>query len=128
MTTPEWYSTIGVAGYEHLKCWRKDGFFRLRIAAPASCCRCPKCGNRDVIRRGTFDRVVHAPPVRMLKTLLLIKAPRLECRMCKRVLNAVLPNVVPRCDDTKSFVPMVRGIASHGDGAETASGGVAGEA
>ena len=107
MTTNELYSALGVAGYEHLRCWRKEGFFYLRMAAPSSCYRCPKCGSREVIRRGTYDRVVHAPPVGMLKTLLFIKAPRLECRICKQVLNAVLPNVVPRCNYTKSFARMV---------------------
>ena len=88
MTTKELYSAIGVAGYEHLACWRKDGVFCLRMAAPASCYRCPQCGNREVIRRGTYDRVVHAPPVGKERTLLFIRAPRLECRICQRVLNA----------------------------------------
>ena len=73
------------------------------MEAPSSCYRCPKCGNRDVIRRGTFDRIVHAPPIGMDRTQLFIKAPRLECRQCEQVLNAVLPNVAPRCNDTKSF-------------------------
>ena len=97
MTTRELYSSIGVSGYEHQQCWRKDGVFHLRMAAPGSCYRCPQCGNRDVIRRGTVDRVVHAPPIGMERTQLFIKVPRLECRRCERVLNAVLPNVVPLC-------------------------------
>jgi len=49
MTTRELYKAIGVAGYESLECWRKDGVFHLRLAAPASCYRCPQCGNRDVV-------------------------------------------------------------------------------
>ena len=53
------YGAIGVAACEHLSCWRKDRLFCLRKAAPNLCYRCPKCGNRDVIRRGTFNRVVH---------------------------------------------------------------------
>lgn len=52
---------------------------------------------------GTFDRMVHAPPIGMDRTKLFIQAPRLECRVCRRVLNAVLPNVVPLCNYTKSF-------------------------
>ena len=101
MTTRELYRSIGVSGYEHQQCWRKDGFFFLRLAAPDTCLRCPQCGNRDVIRRGTVDRVVHAPPIGMDRTQLFIQTPRLECRRCERVLNAVLPNVVPRCNYTK---------------------------
>ena len=107
MTTRELYSSIGVSGYEHQQCWRKDGVFHLRMAAPGSCYRCPQCGNRDVIRRGTVDRVVHAPPIGMERTQLFIKVPRLECRRCERVLNAVLPNVVPLCNYTKSLARLV---------------------
>ena len=44
MTTKELYSSIGVSGYEHQQCWRKDGVFHLRMSAPASCYRCPQCG------------------------------------------------------------------------------------
>jgi transposase len=103
MATRELYRSIGVGGYEAVDCWRKEGMFFLRMEAPASCHRCPKCGNREVTRRGTFDRIVHAPPIGMDRTKLFIKAPRLECQRCEQVLNAVLPNVVPLCNYTKSF-------------------------
>ena len=86
-----------------MSCWRKEGMFFLRMEAPESCHRCPKCGNREVTHRGTFDRIVHAPPIGLDRTQLFIKAPRLECKRCEQVLNAVLPNVVPLCNDTKSF-------------------------
>ena len=79
----------------------------MRMAAPASCYRCPQCGSRDVIRRGTVDRLVHAPRIGMDRTVLLIRTPRLECRRCRRVLNAKLPNVVPRCNYTRSFARLV---------------------
>ncbi len=29
MTTRELYGSIGVSGYEHQQCWRKDGFFSM---------------------------------------------------------------------------------------------------
>ncbi len=107
MTTRELYKAIGVAGYESLECWRKDGVFHLRLAAPASCYRCPQCGNRDVIRRGQVYRFVHAPRIGMDRTVLFIRTPRLECRICQRVLNAILPGVVPLCNYTKSFARIV---------------------
>lgn len=107
MTTRELYKAIGVAGYEALACWRKDGVFHLRMSAPASCYRCPQCGSRDVIRRGQVDRMVHAPRIGMDRTVLFIKTPRLECRICQRVLNAVLPGVMPKCNYTKSLARLV---------------------
>jgi len=39
----------------------------------------------------------------MDRTQLFITAPRLECKQWRAVLNAVLPNVVPLCQYTKSF-------------------------
>ncbi len=88
-------------------CWRRDGVFHIQMEAPVSCHRCPKCGNREVIHRGAIDRVVHAPPIGRERTLLFIKTPRLECRICEQVLNAVLPNVVPQCNHTKSLARLV---------------------
>jgi len=35
-TESELYKSIGVRGYSSLECWRKDGTFHLRLAAPAS--------------------------------------------------------------------------------------------
>ncbi len=60
MPTAELYQALGVSGYEHEDCWRKDRVFHLRMRAPASSDRCPQCGNRDVIRRGFVDRMAHA--------------------------------------------------------------------
>jgi hypothetical protein len=65
LTTRELHRAIGVGGYESSGGWRKEGVFFLRMKAPASCYRCPKCDNRDVICRGTFDRTVHAPAIGM---------------------------------------------------------------
>ena len=107
MTTRELYSSIGVSGYEHRDCWRKGGIFHIRMEAPMSCHKCPKCGDRDVIHRGTFDRMVHAPRIWLDRTVLFIRAPRLECRRCQQVLNAVLPKIEPRCNYTKSLARLV---------------------
>ena len=107
MTTKELYSAIGASGYDHQDCWRENGVFHLRMEAPLSCHKCPKCGDRNVIHRGTFDRVVHAPRIGLDRTVLFIRAPRLECRRCQQVLNAVLPKVEPRCNYTKGLARLV---------------------
>ncbi len=60
MAKTELYQALGVSGYKHEACWRKNGVFHLRMRAPASSYRCPQCGNRDVIRRGFVDRMAHA--------------------------------------------------------------------
>ena len=70
MTTRELYRSIGVSGYEHQVCWRKDGIFYFRMEAPLSCHKCPKWGNREVIHQGTFTRVVHSAPICNDRTVL----------------------------------------------------------
>ena len=107
MTTRELYSSIGVSGYEPQGCWRKGGIFHIRMEAPLSCHKCPKCGDRDVIHRGTFDRVVRAPRIGLDRTVLFIQAPRLECRRWQQVLNAALPQIEPHCNYTKSLARLV---------------------
>ena len=102
MTTRLLYETMGVSGYEHQACCRKEGTFYLRMSAPASSHKCPKCGNRNVIHRGTFTRIVRGLPVGTDRTQLFIDGPRLECRKCEQVLNAVLPGMVPLCNYTKA--------------------------
>ena len=103
MTTKELYRAIGMDGYEGVSCWRKEGVFFLRMEAPASCHCCPQCKSESVIHRGTVDRSVHAPPIGLDRTQLFIQVPRLECRVCQRVLNAKIPQVEPLCQYTKSF-------------------------
>ncbi len=107
MTTAALYSSIGVSGYEHQDCWRKSGMFQIRMRVSSKCHKCPKCGTREVIHRGTFERTVHAPPIGLDRKVLFINGPRLECRHCCQVLNAVLPNVVPQCNYTKSFARLI---------------------
>ena len=107
MTTRELYSSIGVSCYEHQACWRKGGIFHIQMEGPQSCHKCPKCGDRNVIHRGTFDRMVRAPRIGLDRTVLFIKAPRLECRRCQQVLNAMLPQVEPHCNYTKSLAKLV---------------------
>ena len=103
MTTKELCRAIGMDGYQPVTCWRTEGIFFLRMAAPSSCHCCPQCKSESVIHRGTVDRSVHAPPIGLDCTHLFIEVPRLECRVCQRVFNARIPQVEPLCQYTKSF-------------------------
>ena len=50
---------------------------------------------------------MHGPRIGMDGTVLFIRTTRLECRICQRVLNAILPGVVPLCNYTRSFAWIV---------------------
>lgn len=101
------YTAIGMKSYIPLAAFDREGQLTLNMSPPPSAIRCPHCKSTDVIRRGASDRKVHAPPVGLRMTLLLIKTPRVECRQCERVSTIVLPSVVPLKNHTKSFARLV---------------------
>lgn len=107
MSTRGLYLAIGLGGYRHVAAWDENGQFKLRLQPPESVLCCPECRSSDVIRRGTVDRKVHAPPIGLRKTIVFIRAPRVECRRCQRVRVVRLPSVVPKCNHTKSFAKLV---------------------
>jgi hypothetical protein len=115
MTGQELYRAMGVAGYETVACWRKEGVFHLQMSLSSSCHGCLRCGNGGVIHRGLVDCVSHELRVGMDRTALCMKATRLECQKSERVLHAVLPHVVPRSNHTKSFPWMVVESAEDDD-------------
>ena len=107
MSTSTLYRALGLAGYRHQTVWDECGDFKLRAFVPKKAVQCPGCRSRDVILRGTYDRKVMAPPVGMRKTVVFIKAPRVECRVCKAVRTVHLPSVVPGKNHTHSFARLV---------------------
>jgi transposase len=107
MSTGALYRAIGLGGYRHVATWDENGEFKLRLEPPEAAVRCPRCRSTDVVRRGTFDRFVHAPPIGLRKTVVFIRAPRVECRRCRTVRIVHLPSVVPHTNHTKSFARLV---------------------
>jgi len=101
------YRAIGLNGYQPVANWVQKGVFKLRMRAPEEAVKCPGCGSRDVIKRGTLNRVVYAPLIGNYKTMVFIQVPRVECRKCQRVRTIKLPGVVPGKNHTKSFVRLV---------------------
>jgi transposase len=90
-------------GYRPLSSSDRAGVLSLNMLPPESALRCPECKSTDVIRRGTVGRKVYAPPIGLRTTLISIRTPRVECRICDSVRNIELPKVVPLKNHTKSF-------------------------
>jgi transposase len=103
MPTDLLYTAIGMKNYHPLSSSDRAGVLSLTMQPPESAIRCPECKSTDVIRRGTVDRKVYAPPIGLRTTLISIKTPRVECRTCNCVKNIELPKVVPLKNHTKSF-------------------------
>jgi transposase len=107
MPTNLLYTAIGMKAYRPLSSFDRAGVLNLSMQPPESALRCPECKSTDVIRRGTVDRKVYAPPIGLRTTLISIKTPRVECRTCCRVRTIELPKVVPLKNHTKSFARLV---------------------
>ncbi|MEZ6057481.1 MAG: ISL3 family transposase [Planctomycetaceae bacterium] len=107
MSTSALYRAIGMKGYEHVSATQSAERFTLRMRAPADCVKCPGCQSKSVIRRGTVDRLLHAPPIGLRPTVLFVSTPRVECRQCGTVRTVVLPGVSSGKNHTQSFARMV---------------------
>ena len=97
------YTAIGMKDYLPVFSSDRSGILSLVMDVPESMVRCPGCKSRDVVRRGTVDRKVHAPPIGLRRTVLSIKTPRVQCEACGSVRTIELPKVVPLKNHTKSF-------------------------
>lgn len=107
MSTSVLYRAIGLSGYQHVAARDDRGLFKLWMDPPERAVKCPGCGSSDVIRRGVYDRLVHAPPIGLRSTVVFIRAPRVECRRCRTVRTVTLPSVAPHKNHTRSFVRLV---------------------
>ncbi len=97
------YTAIGMKSYLPVFSSDRSGILNLVMDVPESSVRCPGCKSKDVVRRGTVDRKVHAPPIGLRSTVLSIKTPRVQCEACGSVRTIHLPKVVPSKNHTKSF-------------------------
>jgi len=68
---------------------------------------CSQCGNREVIRRGEQVRLLRNLPVGGIVSLLLIKIPRVECRVCGVVRQIRLGLAEERRSYTRAFARYV---------------------
>ena len=120
MSTSVLYRAIGMSGYEHRGAWDENGTFKFRARVSLKKCSCPGCGSKHVIRRGFVDRLVHAPPIGLRRTVMFIETPRLECRVCGTVRTMPLPKVPPGKNHTKSFARLVVDLRKLMTGADVA--------
>lgn len=103
MPTDLLYTAIGMKDYVPLSISDRSGVLSLAMQAPESAIRCPGCKSGNVVRRGTVERKVHAPPIGLRRTLISIQTPRVQCNACGSVRTIELPKVAPLKNHTKSF-------------------------
>ena len=73
---------FGLTDQQYLKTEYKEGTVIFHIKTKDSKLRCSNCGSRNVIKKGTIDRLFRTLPIGLRPVYLLAKVQRLECNDC----------------------------------------------
>jgi transposase len=103
MSTSFLYHAFGIRGYEYVRTEYPDGRVIFTIAQDHHDCRCPACGSRDVISRGSAERTFRCLPIGSRPTAVVLPIPRVECRGCGAVRQVEVSFADPRRSYTRSF-------------------------
>ncbi len=103
MSTSLLYHAFGIRGYHYVRTDYPDGRVVFTIRQEPKTCRCPACGSRDVVSRGTAQRQFRTVPIGSRATAVVLPIPRVECRACGVVRQVEVPFADPRRSYTRSF-------------------------
>ena len=82
MSTSLLYHALNIVGYHHRKTEYVGQEIRFTVEQDPTTLRCPCCGSRKVIRRGTVDRRFRAPCFAFKQIIIELAVQRIQCRSC----------------------------------------------
>jgi transposase len=82
MSTGGLYHEYGIRGYRYVSTVRAAGVTTFVLSQDREQLRCPRCGSRDVERRGEVERIFHLPPIGRRRMQLLLPIARVHCSKC----------------------------------------------
>lgn len=103
MSTSLLYHAFCIRGYAYLATVYSKGRVLVRIRRDAGKLRCPACGSREVIRRGTVRRQFHSVPIGKKPVDIELDVQRVECRDCGCVRQEQLGFADPHRRHTRAF-------------------------
>lgn len=103
MSTSLLYQMFGIEGYTYQATDYVQGSAVFRICQEAGELRCPICGCRDVLRRGTILRTIRSLPIGSRLTWIRIPVQRVWCSCCQAVRQVRLQFVDPFKSYTRAF-------------------------
>ena len=103
MSTSLLYHGFGLNLYKYVHTKYVAGSIIISIKPGWRLIRCPSCGKDKVIRRGEVQRKLRALPIGRKPVWLLLKVPRVECRLCGCLRQINLGIAEPRRWYTKAF-------------------------
>lgn len=103
MSTSWVYHVLGLEGYDSIRQSFEAESVTFHVRPQPELVRCPCCGSRDVIRRGSFERRLRTVPIGWKPVWLVVDVPRVQCRACDCVRRIDLRIAEPRRWYTKAF-------------------------
>jgi transposase len=100
MSTSLLYHALNIVGYHHRKTEYAGNEIRFTVEQDPTTLRCPCCGSRNVIRRGTVNRRFRAPCLAFKQIVIKLAVQRIDCRTC-RVVRQVK---VGFADENRRFI------------------------
>lgn len=102
----EWmlYHVWGIRGYEVVRCQKLDPeFLAVSIRGTAAVVRCPRCGTKDVVRKGSHSRVFRGLPVGRKQVWFEAQVPRVRCDRCQITRQVRISFAEEKRRHTRSF-------------------------
>jgi transposase len=76
------YHALGLRDQEYIKTEYIGGEVYFHIRTKESKLKCSKCESKEVIKRGSTDRIFRTLPIGFKPLYLVAKVQRLECKSC----------------------------------------------
>jgi len=116
------YHGFGVRGYRYVRTYYEDNGVVFAVQQEHDQLRCPRCGDGNVIRRGTSSRRFRTLPIGGKWVWIELPVQRVECRSCGVVQQVQVPFADSRRSYTSSFeryavdlcrVMTIQDVANH---------------
>ena len=112
MSTSLLYHAFGVRGYRYQRTDYAEGRVIMEIRQPREKLRCPRCGSRDVDKRGEKLRAFRMLPIGSTPVKLVVAVPRVSCDRCGITRQVDIAFAEPRKRYTRSFARYVLELSS----------------
>ena len=113
MSTSLLYHGFGIRGYRYVKTEYFKGKVIFHVAQNRDRLCCSSCGSRDVVLRGSSNRLLRHVPIAQKQVWIQLSVPRVGCRDCGCVRRVKVTFADPRRRYTHAFARYVLQLSRH---------------
>jgi transposase len=107
------YHGFGIRGYRLVKTEYVDGMVLFHLEQPRERLKCPACDSRNVVLRGSSDRLFRHVPIGGKRVWIHLAVPRVGCRDCGCVRRVKVTFADPRRRYTRALARYVLELSRH---------------